>query len=136
MNKYHAKKATRKLGKDNYTFDSKAEAAYFDILVQQLRTGKIQDFSVQPCFVIAKGFKVFTDKTKSGVSTVSDMKYTPDFRVFGLNGEQICVEVKGFSDTAYNLRKRLFLSQLDKHGIDEYHLVFKDRVEKFFRGVV
>lgn len=126
MSKYKAKKATRTLGKNHYVFDSRAEAAYFDVLVSKLEANEIRDFSVQPKFKLTLGYKVYTDKTKSGISKVGGLTYTPDFRVHGLNGEHVIVEVKGKITTDYAMRKKLFIAIAhDKYKVDTFIEVIK-----------
>lgn len=124
--KYHAKKATRTLGKDIYCFQSMAEAAYFDKLVLRLKANEIRDFSCQPRFKLTDGFTIPCSKNKSGKSKISEMHYSPDFRVSGLNGEHIIIEVKGMVTKDYVIRKKLFLSKAwESFGVSEFVEVIK-----------
>ena len=117
---------------ESYTFDSKAEMTHFAKLGNRLKRGQIERLKLQPQFTLQEGFKLNTDKTKSGKTKVPSMVYTPDFYYIE-NGKTIVVEVKGFSDTAFNIRKRLFLAMLEEFDVDEYQLVFKDKIERYWR---
>jgi len=109
-NKYNAKRTTRTVAGEVYHFDSMAEARYFDKLMILANGGKVSQLKLQPCYVIAKAYRIDTTKTKSGKSKVGELKYTPDFEYIDSNGDRVVVEVKGYADTSYNLRKKLFLS--------------------------
>jgi len=121
-NKYNAKKFKT----DGYTFDSKAEGSYYVELKTLLRTKSISDLELQPQFILSEGFKVGSTATKSGISKISQMKYTPDFR-YKKDGEVIVVEVKGIRTEAYNIRKKIFLSKMSEFGVDVFVEVIKSK---------
>ncbi len=132
MNKYKAKKTTRKVGKDIYTFDSKAEARFFDKLVLMLKAGEIEQLKVQPQFVVANAYRIDTTKTKSGKSKVGELKYTPDFQYIK-DGRKIAVEVKGHVTTDYRLRLKLFLHcAYGVHGVHEFVEVVNGKETRYF----
>lgn len=121
--KYKNKKDHRRIGSKTYYFDSKAEARYFDELYKQAKDHKISSFMVQPEYEISNGFSISTNKTKNGKSTMSAMKYTPDFRYTDEYGKKVVVEVKGEVTTDYRMRLKLFLSQAyTKYRVD----IFKE----------
>ena len=116
----------------SYSFDSKREMTFFAKLGHRLKRFEIEKLKLQPQFLLHERFTINTDKTKRGKSNISAMIYTPDFS-YVEDGRVIVVEVKGFADTAFNIRKRIFLSQLEEHGVDEYQLVLKDEIIKYWR---
>ena len=132
MSKYKAKKCRMMFEYESYTFDSKAEMSHFAKLAHRLKRFEIEKLTLQPKYELLRGFTLNTDKTKSGKTKLPNMVYTPDFRYIE-NGKVIVVEVKGFTDTSFNIRKRLFLFDLELYGVDEYHLVFKYKIEKYWR---
>lgn len=121
--KYKNRKCAVSYNGKSYKFDSKAEMNYFILLTQKLKQGKISDLILQPTYELTKGFKINTTATKSGKSTVSGMKYTPDFSYIQ-DGKQIVVEVKGKITVDYTMRKKLFLAKAKEFGIDEFIEVF------------
>jgi len=132
LSKYRAKKDTRMLGKELYEFDSRAEASYFDVLVQQLRENKIRDFSCQPRFELTDGFTIPCSKNKSGKSRIGSLHYSPDFRVTGLNGEHIIIEVKGMITKDYRIRLKLFLAKAwESFGVTEFIEVIKGKETRY-----
>ena len=124
MNKYGAKKTTRKIGQNTYTFDSKAEADYFDLLYYRAASGEIRGLSLQPSFQIATAYKIDSNGKKKRVQA---MRYTPDFK-YKEKGKWVVVEVKGVKTEAYNIRKKLFLAQAKRqHNIDVFIEVVKGK---------
>lgn len=118
--KYKNKKCKTIFAHQEYSFDSIAEMKYFLKLGERLKRFQIEKLKLQPCFVISEPFQIRTNKTKSGKSDVTAVRYTPDFEYFE-NGKKIVVEVKGMKTTSYQIRLRLFLSQAYKaHGIDTF----------------
>ena len=132
MSKYGAKKTTRKVGIDVYTFDSKAEAEYFDLLLISARRGTITELKLQPSYAIAKAYRIDTTKTKSGKSKVGELKYTPDFEYIDKNGEKVVIEVKGRADTAFKLRQKLFMAiGWKEYGVSRYIIVYRSKKEEY-----
>jgi len=130
LSKYRAKKDTRMLGKELYEFDSKLEASQFDILVIQLKNNEIEELIVQPRFELLPTCTVKTNATKSGKSKQSPITYVSDFSYLK-DGKKIVVDVKGISLPVFNLKKKMFLQKLNEFGIDEFHLVFRDKTIKY-----
>ncbi len=110
-------------------FDSIAESREALRLAQLELDGVITDLSLQPEFELLPQYRVHTNKVKSGLSTQGSMKYTADFS-YKRGLEVFIVEVKGFADTAYKLRKKLFMYQMREFGVDVFVEVFaRDRFE-------
>ena len=95
--KYGNKKTTS----NGIEFDSKAEAKRYAELLLLERAGHISDIELQPRYLLQESFKI-DGKTHRSIN------YTPDFR-YMKDGEIIVEEVKGFADTSYKIRKKLFL---------------------------
>lgn len=118
--KYKNKKCKTIFAHQEYSFDSIAEMKYFLKLGERLKRFQIEKLKLQPCFVLSEPFQIHTNKTKSGKSDVTAVRYTPDFEYFE-DGKRIVVEVKGMKTTSYQIRLRLFLSQAyEAHGIDTF----------------
>ncbi|ADV47042.1 DUF1064 domain-containing protein [Nitratifractor salsuginis] len=105
--KYRAKKITI----DGYTFDSRAEGRRYQELRLLERAGKIQDLQLQPVFYLAERYKIATNTTKNGKSTVGGLKYTADFQ-YVQDGRMVVEDVKGMVTTDYNMRKKLFMAKM------------------------
>ncbi len=136
-NKYKAKPLVVRFKGVRIKFDSKMEAAEALKLAELEHQGIISDLDLQPKFELLPQFKVKTNITKTGISQQSSMVYTPDF-MYQHGLESVVVEVKGFADTAYKLRRKLFLYQMREFGIDvfievtvkgrnEYRLISKNK---------
>ena len=124
-NKYKAKPLVVRFKGVRMKFDSKMEAAEALRLAELERQGVIADLDLQPKYEIIPKFRVTTNATKNGKSSRGGRIYTPDFFYYhGL--EKVVLEVKGFSDTAYRLRKELFLMQMHELDIDVFIEVGKD----------
>lgn len=103
-----------------YEFPSKAEANHFLKLGERLRRFEIEELKLQPLFMLTDGYKIETDKTKSGKSTVTGLKYTPDFEYYE-NGKKVVVEVKGRKTKDYIMRFKLFLTvAYSRYGVDTF----------------
>ena len=89
-------RAKRTVAADGREFPSKAEAARWDYLRMLYRGKQISDLWAQPEYVVFQ---------KGPVS----IRYTPDFGYIQ-NGETILEEVKGMADTAYLLRRKMFVA--------------------------
>lgn len=86
-------------------FDSGKEAEYYrDILLPSVKK-KLIRVEIQPKYVLLEGFK------KMG-KTHQPMTYSPDFRVTVIQNNQVyCVDVKGFENDRFPLKKKLWDSQ-------------------------
>ena len=112
-------------------FDSQMEADQALILAQLELEGKIFDLDLQPRFELLPSFKVKTEKVLSGVSKQKNTVYTPDFRYTTAMGERVALEIKGVSDTAYRLRKKMFMYQMRDFDIDVFIEVGSDYRHEF-----
>lgn len=134
MSKYKSKKITV----DGYTFDSLDEAKYYEALKTRMCRGEIQNFELQPKYTLIPSFK------KDG-KTHRAMTYTPDFRIYHLDGSEELIDVKGFSTQQGEIRYKLFnylnpdlkltwvarnLKYGDKYGFVDYFELKKIRREK------
>ncbi len=96
-----SKYKSEKIVVDGITFDSKDEAKYYEYLKMKRAKGLIENFELQPKYVLIPGFK------KNG-KTYRAVTYTPDFLIYHLDGTQELIDVKGFSTQQGELRKKLF----------------------------
>jgi hypothetical protein len=99
MSKYGARKTTI----DNIKFDSVAESRYYVQLTLRKRAREIEDFELQPSFVLIPKFK------KNG-RTYRETRYVADFRVVYPDGrvEIIDVKSKPTKTRLYEIKKKLF----------------------------
>ena len=104
--KYNAKKTAV----DGITFDSKKEAARYEVLKGLELVGKIDRLELQPRFVLMDGFR-YEGKA------IRKIEYVADFLYRDLSTCELIVEdVKGVKTDVYKLKKKLFL----KHYGNEY----------------
>lgn len=129
MSKYNSKKIVI----DGITFDSKDEAKYYEALKIRKAKGEIQNFELQPKFVLREGFKKFG-------KTYRPFTYTPDFTVYHNDGSVEYVDVKGQTTQQGELRIKLFndfyrdlklsiVARSLKYG-DEYGFIDYDTLKK------
>lgn len=131
MSKYNSKK----INIDGITFDSKDEALYYESLKIRKSKGEIQNFELQPKFVLIEGFK-------KGSKTYRSITYTPDFTIYHNDGSNEYVDVKGMTTQQGELRIKLFhwkyrdkklsivarsLKYGDKYGFIDYYELQKIR---------
>lgn len=96
-NKYSAIRTTV----DGITFDSKAEAGFYQQLRLRQAAGEISDLELQPRYdLIVNGIRIG--------------RYTGDFR-YVEGGKTIVADAKGIASRDYVLRKKLMLAL---HGIE------------------
>lgn len=88
---------------DGIKFDSQKEARYYQELKLLKRAGEIEDFELQPEFVLLPGFK-----TGDGAK-IREIKYRADFKIIHKDGTIEVVDVKGYKTEVYKLKKKLFL---------------------------
>lgn len=96
-NKYGNKKTVV----DNITFDSIAEAKYYQQLKWLKEAKQIKDFKLQPRFLLQEAFK------KNG-KTIRKIEYVADFEIHNLDGTVEIVDVKGHETTEFLIKKKLF----------------------------
>lgn len=98
-----SKHGNKKVEYEGHMFDSKMELKRYKELKLLERAGTITDIELQPKYRLQEGFR-YNGKAYRSIN------YTPDFRY--KQGDVVVVEeVKGFADTSYLIRKRLFLFQ-------------------------
>ncbi|EAE0012255.1 TPA_asm: DUF1064 domain-containing protein [Listeria monocytogenes] len=95
--KYNAKKVVI----DNITFDSKAEAAYYQQLKLLKMTGEVVSFDLQPEFVLQDSF------VKNG-KKYHAIKYKADFLVRYSDGHEELIDIKGMLTKEFILKRKLF----------------------------
>lgn len=92
-------------------FDSKKEAARYEVLMEKLRNGEISDLRLQVNFTIIEGFTAPTG------DRIKPMKYIADFTYRDSEGKLIVEDVKSPAtrkDKAYRMKNKLMA---DKFGI-------------------
>lgn len=97
-NKYNARKTTI----DGITFDSKREAARYQVLKAELDAGKITGLRLQPAFELIPAYK-----SPSTGRRVRAIKYIADFEYYR-DGEKIIEDVKGYRTREYRNKKKAF----------------------------
>ncbi|MCV66946.1 DUF1064 domain-containing protein [Listeria monocytogenes] len=95
--KYNAKKVVI----DNITFDSKAEAAYYQQLKLLKMSGEVVSFDLQPEFILQDSF------VKNG-KKYHAIKYRADFLVRYKDGHEELIDVKGMLTNEFILKRKLF----------------------------
>lgn len=103
MNKYH----NNKINVDGITFDSKDEAKYYEALKDKKAKELIQNFELQPKFVLQESF------TKNN-KTYKQITYKADFRVYTNEGISYCVDVKGMLTDVFKIKLKLFNKKFDE----------------------
>lgn len=97
MSKYNSKKIVI----DGYTFDSKDEGKYYEMLKDLKAKGKILNFELQPVFILQ-------DRFKKNNRTYRNITYRADFRVYVNEKINYIVDVKGMLTEAFKLKLKLF----------------------------
>ncbi|MCD2223209.1 DUF1064 domain-containing protein [Listeria cossartiae] len=95
--KYNAKKVVI----DNITFDSKAEAAYYQQLKLLKMSGEVVSFDLQPEFILQDSF------VKNG-KKYHAIKYRADFLVRYKDGHEELIDVKGMLTNEFRIKQKLF----------------------------
>lgn len=99
--KQRSKYGNKKTVVDGITFDSKAEAVYYNQLKWLKQNKQIKDFKLQPKFVLQEGFK------KNG-KTYRAITYKADFEVINLDGSSQIIDIKGAKTKDFLLKQKLF----------------------------
>lgn len=114
---------------DGIVFDSGAEALRYSELKLLERAGKISKLTLQPKFVLIKGFKYNGE-------TIRQMSYFADFIYYDIEkGKTIIEDVKGYRERTYINKRKLFLRKLiDGEYEKEYgsNLEFVEVMQKWF----
>ena len=125
MSKYNNAKCELKFQSEVYSFDSKLEAAEASRLFSLLKKGEITNLILQKKFILCEPTHLLTNSTKNGKTKQSAVTYISDFTFNDAKGRYIVSDSKGVKTATYSLKKRLLLNQLEHHGIDEFHEVYK-----------
>lgn len=96
-NKYGARKTVV----DGITFDSKAEAKYYEHLKWLKQAKHIKDFSLQPRFLLQDSFE------KNG-ETFRKIQYKADFEVHNLDGSVEIIDIKGVETEVFKIKRKLY----------------------------
>jgi len=97
MSKYNAKKVEV----DGHSFSSKIESEYYLYLKEQLKYGKIGDFTTQPRYLLQEKFK------KNGKS-FRKIEYVADFEVMHRDGSIEVIDIKGMILPTFAIKQKLF----------------------------
>ena len=104
----HNKYRNKKVVIDNILFDSKKEARRYKELKLMEEAGLITNLVLQPKYEVLKSFK------RRG-KTHTKIEYIADFRYFDNERQaEVIEDVKGVSTDVFNIKKKLFLYQLDE----------------------
>lgn len=101
-NKYGARKTVV----DGVTFDSKAEAKYYEHLKWLKQAKQIKDFSLQPRFELQEAFKK-NDKT------FRKIEYIADFEITKLDGSKEIIDIKGMETKEFAIKRKLYERKFD-----------------------
>ena len=88
---------------DNVKFDSNKEARYYNELKIRQQAGEIEDFQLQPEFVLQEGFRDKTGKKHRAI------KYRADFKIKHIDDSEEIIDVKGYKTNVYRIKKKLLL---------------------------
>lgn len=97
MSKYHNKKVTI----DGRTFDSMAEAAYYQELKLRLKAGDIRGFGCQSKISLLPGFEKYGRK-------IRPVTYIADFIIEHKDGSIEYIDVKGMETEVFKLKRKMF----------------------------
>jgi hypothetical protein len=107
-NKYGATKTKI----DGVTFDSKAEADYYQQLKLLMRAGEVKDIILQPRYELLKGFEKHGKKIRG-------IEYVADFKVIYADGREEIIDVKGKRTEVYTIKRKWFESKYPELTIKE-----------------
>ena len=97
MTKYNNKKTVI----DGIVFDSRDESLYYEALKDMKTKGLINDFELQPKFILQESF-VKNDKKYRPIT------YIADFRVINNDGSFYIIDIKGMLTTEFKIKMKLF----------------------------
>jgi hypothetical protein len=86
---------------DDITFDSKAEAIYYQQLKWLKQAKQIKEFKLQPKFLLQEAFK------KNG-KTFRKIEYKADFEIRRLDDSVEIVDIKGAITKEFAIKRKLF----------------------------
>ncbi|PKG28791.1 DUF1064 domain-containing protein [Cytobacillus horneckiae] len=96
-----SKYGNKKVVVDGHTFDSKAEAKYYQQLKWLQQANQIESFKLQPRYLLQEGFK------KNG-KTYRAIHYKADFEVHKLDGTVEIIDIKGAITKEFSIKRKLF----------------------------
>lgn len=96
-----SKYGNKKVVVDGHTFDSKAEAKYYQQLKWLQQAKQIKSFKLQPRYLLQEGFK------KNG-KTFRAIHYKADFEVHKLDGTVEIIDIKGAITKEFSIKRKLF----------------------------
>lgn len=96
-----SKYGNKKVVVDGHTFDSKAEAKYYQQLKWLQQAKLIKSFKLQPRYLLQEGFK------KNG-KTYRAIHYKADFEVHKLDGTVEIIDIKGAITKEFSIKRKLF----------------------------
>lgn len=96
-----SKYGNKKMTIDGITFDSIAEAKYYEQLKWLKEANQIKDFILQPRFLLQESFR------KNG-KTFRKIEYVADFEIHNLDGSIEIIDVKGHETKEFLIKKKLF----------------------------
>jgi Protein of unknown function (DUF1064) len=146
------KQKSTKVEFNGVVFDSKTELRYYQFLLSVAEQANIIDIEIHPCFEIIPahyyecplcyGAQKKLNKQTGNMNQCPKCKgkghikkkptyYTPDFIVHYLDGRKKVIDVKGYANESFPLRKTLFQAVHKKCVVVvEWHKI-KGWVEKF-----
>ena len=96
MSKYKNSKVVA----DGVTFDSKHEALYYELLKRKRAEGKIQNFELQPKYLLQPSFK-YNGKT------IRAIHYIGDFLIYHLDGTEEVIDIKGMAVPVALMKRKM-----------------------------
>ncbi|MGE6260897.1 DUF1064 domain-containing protein [Heyndrickxia sporothermodurans] len=117
---------------DGITFDSKAEATYYNQLKWLKQAKQIKDFKLQPRYILQDAF------VKNG-KKYRKIEYVADFEVHKLDGTIEIIDIKGKETKEFLLKRKLFERKyLDTLSVlaydDHYGFIELDKLKKMQRS--
>lgn len=114
------------------TFDSKAEATYYNQLKWLKQAEQIKGFKLQPRYILQDAF------VKNG-KKYRKIEYVADFEVHKLDGQLKLLDIKGTKTKEFLLKKQLFERKyLDTLSVlaydDHYGFIELDKLKKMQRS--
>ena len=101
MGRQRSKYRNKKVQLDGHTFDSKAEARYYQQLKLMERAGEILFFRLQPRYRLLDGFEKHGKKHRP-------VDYVADFEIHHKDGSIEVVDVKGMQTQVFKIKEKMF----------------------------
>ncbi|WP_066270341.1 DUF1064 domain-containing protein [Heyndrickxia acidicola] len=118
VTKKRHKYGNKKTVVDGITFDSKAEAKYYEQLKWLEQAKEIKSFKLQPRYILQEGF------VKNG-KKYRKIEYVADFEVHKLDGTIEVIDIKGVGTKEFALKRKLFEAKyLDTLSVLAYDETF------------